>query len=242
MKIADADLENTLVIGDGGKYGNSMSKTQRIGAMLAPAAAAIYRLWARTLRYPCENWESVQKAADEGRHIVFVLWHDELFALPGYGLRRGWRCVTIVSQSKDGEVLARVLQNLGLTTARGSSSRGGVRALVSAYREMRDGRRAVITVDGPRGPRHEVKDGPIFLAHKAKARIVPVRVRIHGLRYVFKNAWDRFQIPYPFSTCSILFGKPYDVQAETLDQDALAVERARLQKALDDLGEELGLD
>jgi lysophospholipid acyltransferase (LPLAT)-like uncharacterized protein len=190
MKIADADLENTLVIGDGGKYGNSMSKTQRIGAMLAPAAAAIYRLWARTLRYPCENWESVQKAADEGRHIVFVLWHDELFALPGYGLRRGWRCVTIVSQSKDGEVLARVLQNLGLTTA----------------------------------------------------RIVPVRVRIHGLRYVFKNAWDRFQIPYPFSTCSILFGKPYDVQAETLDQDALAVERARLQKALDDLGEELGLD
>lgn len=218
-----------------------MSKTQRMGAMLAPAATAIYRLWARTLRYRCKNWEAAQQLDDAGRRIVFVLWHDELFALPGYGLRVDWSLVTVVSQSKDGEVLARVLQGLGLTTARGSSSRGGVRALVSACRYMRNGQHAVITVDGPRGPRHEVKDGPIFLAHKAKAHVIPLRMRLSA-RYTFKNAWDRFQIPYPFSKCSIHFGKPYELQAETLDQDALAFERARLQKALDDLGADLGLD
>lgn len=215
-----------------------MSKAQRIGAALGPVISGIYRLLVKTYRYSQTGVERVEQARTTGRHLVFVLWHDELFPMPGYNLRLGWPLVTVVSQSRDGEILARLLQNLGLTTARGSSSKGGMRALVSTLREMRrGGRGAVITVDGPRGPRHEVKDGPLFLAHKANALLIPVRTRMSP-RYRFPNTWDNFQIPYPFASCRLHFGEPYQLETAELDEQTLPAERARLQQKMDELGEE----
>ncbi|HKI80352.1 MAG TPA: DUF374 domain-containing protein, partial [Pseudodesulfovibrio sp.] len=100
--------------------------------------------------------------------------------------------VTFVSQSKDGEVIARVLEQIGHVTVRGSSTRGGVRALLQAKRIMeKQNRMAVFTVDGPKGPRHKPKDGIIFLAQRAGAKIVPLRAYPVSKK-VFDKSWDHF--------------------------------------------------
>jgi hypothetical protein len=205
---------------------------------LAPFVARLYRLWARLLRYddPGGKWRAVRAAQAAGTPVVLALWHNELFALAGYGLYRGLSCVTVVSQSQDGEFIARVLERLGHATARGSSSRGGARALMTCIREMKRNRRiGVFTVDGPRGPRHEVKDGVIYAAHRAGALIFPLRA-LSQRRFVFTKSWDRFELPWPFTRCRVLVGEPYRITVKTLDAAALARERRRLKERLETLG------
>jgi lysophospholipid acyltransferase (LPLAT)-like uncharacterized protein len=95
-------------------------------------------------------------------------------------------------------------------------------------------RDAVVTVDGPTGPRHQVKDGAVYLGYKAGAWIVPVRVHSSRVKR-FERAWDRFQLPLPGALCRIIYGIPYKV--EELHSETLTYERQRLQHALYALGE-----
>lgn len=155
---------------------------------------------------------------------MLALWHGELFPATAYGHTLTGRLVTFVSQSKDGEVIARVIERLGHTTVRGSSSRGGVKALLQAKRIMdREKRTAVFTIDGPRGPRHKAKDGAIFLAQRAGAKILPLR-SFPQKATVF-NSWDKFVLPWPFSRCHIYLGDPMEVTNEKLDKDVLSKEK-----------------
>ena len=198
--------------------------------------SVLYRLLRLTLRLEIEGEERIFDALDEGRLVVLAGWHNELFCMPYmYRMTPGHRWVAIVSASKDGEVLAGVLNGLGIATARGSSSRSGVRALMGAVRMMKKERMmGVVTVDGPRGPRHEVKDGVLFMAAKANALVVPVRARC-SRRYVFEKAWDKFELPLPTARCRIVFGEPYALESTALDADSLARERARLTDRLNGL-------
>lgn len=176
-------------------------------ALVAPPLCGLYTAWCATLRYTESGREAVDALWRERTPMVFTLWHDELFPL--MHIRRDLKIVTVVSQSRDGELLARVMQRLGVRTARGSSSRGGVGALVGAARLMRrEGLCGCVTVDGPRGPRHKVKPGAIFLAQRARALIVPVRIFMDRAK-VFERAWDRFQVPLPFSGVRVVYGAPY---------------------------------
>lgn len=204
---------------------------------LAPLVAVLYRLLTRLVRYDDNGeWQAILAAHAAGETIVLALWHNELFALTGYGSRRGRNYVTVVSQSQDGELIARVLERFGHVTARGSSSRGGVRALLSCIREMKRHRRiGVFTVDGPRGPRHEVKDGVIYAAHRAGALIFPLRA-VPRWKFVFTKSWDRFEVPWPFTRCRVLVGEPYRIAAAVLDDVALERERRRLEERLEGLG------
>ncbi len=202
-------------------------------SLLGAIVALVFRLWELTLRKDHHGRDSIQTARDQGERFVFALWHDELFCTAM--LRKGRPLVTIVSQSGDGEILAQILERLGMLCARGSSSRGGLKALVAVIKAMRQGRDVVITVDGPRGPRHEVKDGIIYLAHKTKTRIVPVRA-FPSRAHVFHKAWDRFQLPLPFSHVRYCWGEPYAVSADKLDEAALEQEKHRLKERLDALG------
>ena len=171
-----------------------------LGALSAPVYW-LYRLWCRSLRYTEINRAAIENTTDQGRPVVLSLWHDELFPL--IYLKRRLNIIALVSQSDDGDLLAGVLERMGLETARGSSSRGGVKALLAAARRMREsGICGCVTVDGPRGPRHEVKEGAIFLAARADAPIVPIRLFMER-RKVFKS-WDRFQLPLPFSRVSMV--------------------------------------
>lgn len=200
--------------------------------LVGPFIGGVYRLWCGSLRYEQVNREVCDALSDQGKLLVFALWHGEVFAFPFK--RENWRIFTIVSRSTDGEYLARLLLHQGVHPLRGSSSRGGLAALLQGAKIMQKERmHACITVDGPRGPRHEVKDGALYLAHRAKAHIVPMRaVYTHAKTFA---SWDKFALPRPFSQVTILFGEPYTIDAEELTTDVLAVERQRLKQALQDL-------
>lgn len=164
--------------------------------------------------------------------MVCAIWHNELFPL--VYLHRGENVVAVVSQSRDGDLLSRVLRGQGIHLARGSSSRGGVKALISTIRQILDDHRdAVITVDGPRGPRHKVKDGAIYLAMKTGAFIVPVRIKMTRTK-VFTKAWDHFQLPWPGSTCVVCYGTPYPLKPD-MTPDEIEEQREILQTRLNQL-------
>ncbi|SBV93908.1 conserved hypothetical protein [uncultured delta proteobacterium] len=205
--------------------------------LVGPFIGLLYRLWCRSLRYTQINREACDALSRQGKPLVFTFWHGEVFVFPFK--RQDWRIFTIVSRSTDGEYLARILQDQGVFTLRGSSSRGGLAALLRGTKIMlENSMHACIGIDGPRGPRHEVKNGALFLAHRANAHIVPMRA-ICTRAKVF-NSWDRFTLPYPFSHVTMIFGDPYQIEAEELTEEVLAVERQRLKTALQSLLPEEG--
>lgn len=201
---------------------------------IMPLMNLAYRLWMRTLRIEVVNFASVAAAKQAGRQVVLTHWHGETFCLPHLRKQKPYRFVAIVSQSKDGEIMARMLESLGLVTARGSASRGGVRALVKARRTMLDHEEmiGVVTIDGPRGPRHEAKEGAVYLANKTNAMLAPVRIFISSAK-VFEKAWDKFMIPFPFSRVRIVLGDAYDLEESgELSEEGKEIERARLQERM----------
>lgn len=199
---------------------------------LASPVYFLYRLWCRSLRYTEINRAAIETTTDHGRPVVLCLWHDELFPL--IYLKRQLNIIALVSQSGDGDLLAGVLERMGLETARGSSSRGGVKALLAAAKRMREaGLCGCVTVDGPRGPRHQVKEGAVFLASRADAPIVPIRLFMER-RKVFKS-WDRFQLPLPFSRVTMVCADAYRVDCDPRDAEAVAQECRRLEEKLEAL-------
>ncbi len=185
-----------------------------------------------TLRYKEYGREHLDALNKNKEIAVISLWHDELFPLAA--LRNDLKIVTVVSPSVDGSFLADTLEKLGARTVRGSSTRQGMKALLQAVKLMRDEKfHACVTIDGPLGPRHKAKDGAIFLAHKAKAYVVPVRIIMHNC-YTF-NTWDKFKIPLPFSKVSLFCAKPYLVEAEELTEEVLLAEKLKLEQTLENL-------
>ena len=204
-------------------------------AFLVSAVAWTYKLWHWTLRPILHGWEETVRARSKGRRIIFAIWHNELFMLSG--LKEARNLLTIVSQSRDGDLASGVLERLGYVTVRGSSSKGGVKALVAAYRTMRDkDLDAVVTVDGPRGPRHKVKEGIIFLAQKTEALVVPIRAFPDRAK-IFDRAWDKFILPMPGTRFNVFFGTPYEVTGEKLRGEVLTREVEILERKLKLLGQ-----
>lgn len=195
-----------------------------------PLLSGLFRLWARTLRFECVgDTDRFLNLNASGRPVIIALWHGEIFPVTAFGDTLTRHLVTFVSQSKDGEIIARVLERLGHTTVRGSSSKGGVRALLKAKRIMeRENRMAVFTVDGPRGPRHKAKPGVVFLAQRSGAVIVPIRA--YPRRAKVFGSWDRFVLPLPFTRCKVFVGEPRGVTEKRLDDRVMERELKRLEE------------
>lgn len=196
---------------------------------VAPIMKVLYRLWCASLRITETGRERVDKLQADGVVMMFPIWHDEIFGI--IAVKRQLRVVTIVSQSQDGEYLARQLQAVGIKTARGSSSRGAISALLQAARIMREEKRnGCISVDGPKGPRHVVKQGAVVLALRTPALVVPLR-GFYKCAKVF-GSWDRFQLPLPFSRVHIHFDEPYRLTATELSEDEVERERQEMERRL----------
>ncbi len=210
------------------------SRLKYLGVWLAGwTIALVYRLWCSSLRYEQIGRNLAEDLYAQGQPFILALWHNELL-VPTF-CRGKWRAGAIISQSRDGEILTQIMKRLDFRSIRGSSSRGGVRALLSAKKAMLQHREVVcITVDGPRGPRHKVKDGAIFLAQMTGVPIIPMRAYIPKAK-VFHKAWDRFRLPLPFSRVCVLFGQPYTLAPDALDEEGLARERARLEEKMNAL-------
>jgi lysophospholipid acyltransferase (LPLAT)-like uncharacterized protein len=162
---------------------------------------------------------------------IFAFWHGRILAATLYFRDRG--IVVITSENFDGEWIARVIRRFGYGTARGSSSRGGVRALVQLRRDMSEGRPAAFTIDGPRGPARVAQPGALWLAGASGSPIVPFH--IEAARFWSARSWDRHQIPKPGSDVAIAIGEPIDVAGT--DDATIEAERQRLEQVLAELEE-----
>jgi lysophospholipid acyltransferase (LPLAT)-like uncharacterized protein len=109
-----------------------------------------------------------------------------------------------VSASDDGEYVARIIEKQGHRPIRGSTTKGGLRALAAMIRQLNQGHPGVVIPDGPQGPRFKVQPGVITLAKKTGCSIVPISYSAKKIK-IF-NSWDRFILPYPFTRCRVIFG------------------------------------
>ena len=138
--------------------------------------------------------------------IVFTFFHGTQFPLLAWKRRR--KTAVMVSLSKDGSMQARALGVLGFDVVRGSSSREGARGLAALVRKVRRNERdAAFAVDGPKGPYGVPKAGAAFLADRTGAWLVPMGSAMKRGK-VFERAWDRFALPWPFTTVAVVVGEP----------------------------------
>lgn len=175
-------------------------------ALLGWCLGLIARLWLATLRVRVVLDPGLERVRD--RPWVLAFWHGTQWPLLAW--RRRGPTVVLVSLSRDGAMQARALSLQGLRVVRGSSSRGGAGGLAMLVHTMkRDGADAAFAVDGPRGPRGGVKPGAVAAARATGAVLVPLTGRVHrGL--VFRRAWDRFALAWPFTRVEVVLGAPID--------------------------------
>jgi len=201
--------------------------------MIRAADLAFYlaiRLIGSTLRFRVEGGEHWEEASRDGRLPVYTFWHDRIF--PGTYFFRRRRIVIMTSQSFDGEYIARFLQRFGFGAARGSSTRGGVGAMLEMARLLRAGIPVGFTVDGPKGPRRVAKMGAVLLAKKTGQPILPFNVTAG--RYWQAPSWDAFIVPMPFTRALLEIACPVYVPADA-DDDTLEAKRLELQSKMDEL-------
>ena len=156
-----------------------------------------------------------------------AFWHGRILPATYYFRRRG--IVVITSENFDGEWIAGIIERFGYRTARGSTSRGARKALLQLTRDMRAGRAAGFTLDGPRGPARVAQPGAVWLAKATGNPILPFHLEAD--RHWTLNSWDRTQIPKPFATVAIAMGEPIEVSRET-DQEGLQAVRRTLEGRL----------
>lgn len=154
--------------------------------------------------------------------VVLTLWHGQM--LPILWAHRQPTGV-MISEHKDGEIIARIVGTFGFFGVRGSSSRGGTRALLEAVQVLKRGADMAITPDGPRGPRHSFAAGALVLAHRAGAPVVSLVAHVD--RKWQLRSWDGFEIPKPFARVTIEYGEPVllsdaDVRAVAARTDEFA--------------------
>ena len=158
----------------------------------------------RTIRWQSEGSSHLDEIYKSGRRAIYTFWHGRIFPSTYYWRNRG--IVVMTSMNQDGEAIAQCIQRFGFGVARGSSSRGGFRALAQMARQIRLGRDAAFTIDGPRGPRYVAKQGPVLLALKTGAAIFCFHISMqHKIQL---KSWDEFQIPLPFTKAIVLEAEP----------------------------------
>ena len=148
---------------------------------------------------------------------IYVFWHRCVFTATHHFRNRS--IVVMTSRSLDGEYIARIIEKFGYGAARGSSSRGGVRALLAMHRDIEAGRTVAFTIDGPRGPRYVAKPGPVLLARNTQVPIMPFHIAVEKSWVL--DTWDGFVVPKPFSRALVRIGKlihvPRDADSADLE-------------------------
>jgi lysophospholipid acyltransferase (LPLAT)-like uncharacterized protein len=190
------------------------------GVPLIEAIGATYT-W---IESGAEHLETIQRS---GRPPIYALWHGRI--MPGILYLRDRGIVVMTSENFDGEWIARVIRRFGFTPARGSSSRGGSRALVQMRREMRTGRPVAFTLDGPRGPREVAQPGAVWLAGATGNPILPFH--IESSSHWTARSWDRHQVPKPGSVVAVTMGPPIEVPGKA-DETAIGDACRRLEDSL----------
>jgi len=196
------------------EWRHSASKRLQIAA-IAALGYPLINLLGQTLRWRVEGLQHLEEIRAAGRQPVMAFWHGRILPATFYFRRRG--IVVMTSENFDGEWIARIIERFGYGTARGSTSRGGHRAMLRLVREMEKGKAAGFAVDGPRGPTRVAQPGAIWLAHTTGHPVLPFH--LEASRSWELRSWDRTQIPKPFSTVALAIGEPLEVETDATDAE-----------------------
>lgn len=182
------------------------------------------RAFSATIRFRFHDPATKQLHADNflGEPVIFCIWHNrlalclELYRYYVQKFRPERRMAAIVSASKDGGLLARVLELFHVQPVRGSSSRRGAQAILEMTSFAQQGLDLAVTPDGPRGPCYQVQEGVAALAQLTGRAVIPV---VYSLNWKWQlKSWDRFQIPLPFAVCRMRLGDPMRLPRECSDE------------------------
>ena len=184
----------------------------------------------RTMRWQSVGDSYLDEIYKSGNRAIFTFWHGRIFPATYYWRNRG--IVVMTSMNRDGESIAQCIQRFGYGAARGSSSRGGFKALAQMARDIRHGRDTAFTIDGPRGPRYIAKQGPVLLAMKTGAAIFCFHISMK--RKIQLKSWDEFQIPLPFTPAIVLKAAPIWVPHDAPEAHLRDL-HLQMQDTLDDL-------
>jgi lysophospholipid acyltransferase (LPLAT)-like uncharacterized protein len=196
-------------------------RPSRRTAWLVRLGTVLVRLLGFTWRIRVSHDHDVRRLRATRQPIVFMLWHGQL--LPLLYQHRGEGVVVMISEHADGEIIARIAENLGFGTVRGSTSRGAARALLGAARVLTDGHDIAVTPDGPRGPAKTIAPGSAIVAQRTGAPVIGVSVAVRSAWRL--KSWDSFLIPKPFATVRIAYSDETHVVAADARAAAAAAER-----------------
>ena len=188
--------------------GNDFPRSARLALFLGKG---VLRALGMTWRIRLVNTEPMTALRKTKQGFIFSLWHGQL--LPLLWHHRGEGILVLISEHRDGEVVARAASSLGFGLIRGSSTRGADRALISIIREVEAGKEVAITPDGPKGPNQKFAPGALIAAQRAGCFIVTLGVTAD--RAWRLKSWDRFMIPKPFARVTIAYGDPVKVASSS---------------------------
>ncbi|CAN5289326.1 hypothetical protein BH23GEM2_BH23GEM2_21590 [soil metagenome] len=196
------------------------------GNVAIGAGRPVLRALASTWRYEFRNREALLALRGRNEPFIFSLWHGHL--LPLVWLHRGEGVRILISEHRDGEIIARIAHALGYQTVRGSTKKGGGRALLALARALENGEEVAVTPDGPRGPARTSQPGALVAAARASAAILPIVV--DAPRAWRLKSWDQFVVPKPFARVTVAYGEPLRVTGSSAR--AAAAEAPRLDAAM----------
>lgn len=175
----------------------------------ARAGSLLLRALASTWRLHVINAEAHRAVRAKGQPVIYTFWHGTM--LPLLWQHRREHVAILISEHGDGEIIARIAHSLGYHSVRGSTSRGGERAILGTVRELESGRDVAFTPDGPRGPRESFAPGALVVSQRTGAPLVLITV--DAPRAWRLTSWDRFLIPKPFARVTIAYDDPLRVEA-----------------------------
>ena len=195
-------------------------------AAIAGLGYPLLRTLGATWTWQVSGAEHLDAICSRGLQPIYAFWHGRIPHGTLYFQRRG--IVVITSENYDGEWIARIIRKFGFGTARGSSSRGGPRALLQLVRDVKS-KGVAFTLDGPRGPAEIAQPGAVWLSKATGNPLLPFHAEAASSWTL--RSWDRTQIPKPFSTVALAMAEPLYVPRDA-DEAALETWRQRLEQSL----------
>jgi lysophospholipid acyltransferase (LPLAT)-like uncharacterized protein len=208
-------------------------KDEILLAVVPFLGSLLLRLFSLTIRKKTLYGERFEKSRDPGRPVIGAFWHQRLLMMPFFP--RPGKTGMLISQHRDGEIIARLIKYLGIDSVRGSTTRGGLSALRGMVRFYREGGNLAITPDGPQGPKHVVQLGVIELARLTGSPIFPMTYGASRKKAL--NSWDHFIVPIPFCRIVYIWGEPVWVPRESKPEE-MEEKRLLLQERLRQITDE----
>ena len=215
-------------------FGRRIIRSDALRRALCRLIALYVRLVFATSRWTIEGAETPGRFHESGRPFILAFWHGRLLMMP-MAWRRDVPIHMLISGHRDGRIIADAVGHFGIKSIAGSSSRGGGAALRQMVRTLKGGACVGVTPDGPRGPAMQASQGIVVTARLAQTPIIPLAYATRRRRVM--RSWDRFHLPFPFTSGIHLWGEPIAVPADA-DEATLEHYRRLVEQRLNALGAE----